>query len=70
MLGPKVLHLSLSEVGVVLGLVERRHHGGAVQERREVFDRELLTPILVSKKTSDRSSSERSTASPTSRSLP
>ena len=41
MLGIEVLHVSLLEVGVALDLVDRRHHGGAVEERGEVLDHEV-----------------------------
>ena len=44
MLGAEVLHLSLREVGVDLDLVDRRHHRGAVEERREVVDIEVADP--------------------------
>ena len=40
----EVLHLSLREVGVALDLVDRRHHRGAVEKRRQVLDHEVADP--------------------------
>ena len=38
LLGTEGLHLSLGDAAVDLDLVDRRHHRGAVEERREVLD--------------------------------
>ena len=44
MLGAEVLHVALLEVGVALDLVDRRHHRGAIEKRREVLDHEVADP--------------------------
>ena len=44
MLGTELLHLWLREVGVELDLVDRRHHRGAIEKRREVLDHEVADP--------------------------
>src|SRR5438270_11118712 len=44
MTGAEVPHLALLEVGVVLDLVDRRHHRGMVEELREVLDHAVADP--------------------------
>ena len=42
--GAELLHVSLLEVGVALDLVDRRHHRGVIEKRREVLDHEVADP--------------------------